>query len=77
MFLMVNKNSHAGHDPERSCVICKNKTGKENLLRFVLLENEMIFDMTNKISLRGYYVCNKNLCIEKLDKWLRKKSRKK
>ena len=74
---MVNRNSHVGHKPERSCVICKNKTVKENLLRFTLLDDEIIFDLNNKISSRGYYVCDENLCIEKLDKWLKRKNRKK
>jgi len=73
---MVNRNSHAGHNPERSCVICKKKTVKGNLLRFILLDDESILDLNNKISSRGYYVCNENSCIEKLDKWLRRKNRK-
>jgi uncharacterized protein len=74
---MVNKNSHAGHIPERSCVICRKKTCKEELLRFVILESEIVFDIKRKVSSRGYYVCNENSCIEKLDKWIKKKNRRK
>ncbi|MFC1887517.1 YlxR family protein [Candidatus Cloacimonadota bacterium] len=73
---MVNKNSHADHFPERTCVICREKTGKEQLLRFVIMDNEIIIDINMKISARGYYVCDRNSCIEKLDKWKKKLSRR-
>jgi uncharacterized protein len=69
---MVNKNSHADHLPERTCVICRKKMEKEALIRFIVLDNEIVFDLQKKIASRGFYVCNNNLCIEKLDKWIRK-----
>lgn len=70
---MVNKNSQAGHIPLRSCVICRDKTSKTKLLRFILLDGEIIFDPGQKVENRGYYVCDNNPCIEKLEKWKTKK----
>jgi predicted RNA-binding protein YlxR (DUF448 family) len=70
---MVNRNSQAGHIPLRSCVICREKTSKVKLLRFLMLDGEIIFDPGQKIAARGYYVCDNNACIEKLEKWKTKK----
>lgn len=70
---MVNKNSQAGHIPFRSCVICRTKKPKGKLLRFIFLDGEVSFDLRQKIETRGYYVCDDNSCIEKLEKWKSKK----
>lgn len=74
---MPNKVSRAGHIPERTCVICRKKQGKSELLRFVLLEDEVVIDLEKKIQARGYYVCDDNVCLLRIDKWLKKKIRKK
>jgi len=75
---MVNRNSRAGHKPLRTCVVCRKKLEKDNLIRFILIEGEVIFDLGQRFPARGYYVCDENNCIEKLEKWVikRKRSRK-
>ncbi len=70
---MPNKNSKKGHIPKRICVICKKKDYKENLLRFVIIEGGIIFDIKQRLHQRGYYVCDENQCIQKLEKWKKKK----
>ena len=73
---MPSKNSKKGHLPERSCVICRKKNLKEKLIRFVVIKNQVVFDLNNKIWQRGYYVCNNNNCIKKLEKWIKKQKKK-
>ncbi len=75
---MPNRSSHANHIPERSCVICKKKVDRRQLLKFVILHNRIVFDMKGMMQGRGFYVCNdhENLCLEMLEKWLKKRTRK-
>ncbi|MBC8385307.1 MAG: YlxR family protein [Candidatus Cloacimonetes bacterium] len=72
----INKNSNAGHIPVRTCVICKKKDEQNKLLRFVLLENEIVFDLNKHVFARGNYLCDENKCLEKLDKWLKRSKKK-
>ncbi len=73
---MPNRSSKAGHIPERSCVICRNKTRQDALMRFAIIDREIVFDMGKKLTCRGYYVCNNNECLQKLGKWLSKHLKK-
>ena len=73
---MPNRSSKAGHIPERSCVICKNKTRQDKLMRFAIIDREIVFDMGKILACRGYYVCNNNECLLKLEKWLSKHLKK-
>jgi uncharacterized protein len=70
---MPNKSSNADHIAFRTCVICKKKTDKKELVRFVILDNEIIFDQKMILQQRGYYCCDDNFCLEKLVKWKSKK----
>ena len=69
---MPNRSSNAGHIPQRTCVICGSKTDKKKLMRFVLLDSEIVFDLNDIIEKRGYYVCDDNSCLQKLEKRIRK-----
>ncbi len=73
---MPNRNSHVGHLPERTCVICRTKKLKSALLRFVLIDGDIVFDCKQVLNKRGYYVCFEKECILKLEKWLKKKRKK-
>jgi predicted RNA-binding protein YlxR (DUF448 family) len=73
---MPNKSSKAKFIPQRMCVICRKRNVKLNLLRFVIIEKEIVFDFQNKIEARGYYVCKDNKCINSIYKWLKKKNKK-
>lgn len=53
----------ARHVPQRTCVICRTKTAKRELVRVVLTpEGECLIDETGKRSGRGAYICGKQEC---------------
>lgn len=59
--------------PTRSCVVCKKKNEKSNLLRIVSDENkEAILDKEQKINKRAIYFCKSIDCIEKANKMIEK-----
>jgi len=74
---MSNRSSKVGHIPQRSCVICRKKAEKKELMRFIVLDSEIVFDRNSVLGKRGYYVCNLNNCLQKLDKWVSRMLRKK
>jgi len=57
----------------RSCIVCRSKMEKINLLRLVNYNETTIFDLTQKIKQRGFYVCYDKICLSKLKN---KKNRK-
>jgi len=65
---MSNRSSKAGHIPERTCIVCRKKSEKQKLIKFVLLDSEIVFDLNSDMKGRGYYVCDDNRCLQKLDK---------
>jgi predicted RNA-binding protein YlxR (DUF448 family) len=65
---MPNRSSKAGHIPFRTCVVCRKKAEKKKLMRFVILDSEIVIDLTGKLTDRGYYVCDDNDCLQKLEK---------
>lgn len=69
---MSNRSSKAGHIPQRTCVVCRKKTEKKKLMRFVLLDYEIVFDLNCDIEKRGYYACDDNSCLQKLEKRVKK-----
>jgi len=52
--------------PERSCLVCASKFDKKELIRLTLFDNELIFDVSQKMPTRGYYVCYDLNCISKI-----------
>ena len=50
----------------RSCVVCSNKADKSELIRLIIVENNLFFDISQKIQARGYYVCYDLNCINKI-----------
>ena len=73
---MSNRSSNAGHIPLRTCVICRRKIEKKHLMRFILLDSEIVFDLNCDVEKRGYYVCNDNMCLQKLEKKVKKNIKK-
>lgn len=52
--------------PQRTCVGCKEKKEKRELIRVVHnKENEIHLDRTGKMQGRGAYLCDKKECLEK------------
>lgn len=53
---------------ERTCIVCKKKSSKCNLLRFVLgNDGRVFFDMNQKMNGRGGYIHLSLECLEKYD----------
>ena len=53
----------------RMCFICRSIINKTNLNRLVkTASGEIFLDKTGKASGRGAYICNSDICIEKLNK---------
>ena len=49
--------------PLRMCIACRKMTDKKELIRFALLEDEVVLDENHKIQSRGAYICNNETCI--------------
>lgn len=66
------------HRPQRSCVVCREKTDKRDLIRLVFAADSLRIDKTGKMNGRGAYLCRKQECWESaaarpiLDKALRR-----
>jgi uncharacterized protein len=57
---------HQRHVPERSCVICRTKTAKRELVRVVLTPTgSCTVDETGKLAGRGAYLCHQPDCWER------------
>ena len=69
---MPNRSSNAGNIPQRTCVVCRKKSEKNKLMRFVLLDSEIVFDLNCDIEKRGYYACDDNSCLQKLENRVKK-----
>ena len=59
--------------PTRSCVVCKKRDEKKNLIRIVSIEGKAIIDKNQKINSRAIYFCNNENCINKFIKLSQKK----
>jgi hypothetical protein len=73
---MSNKASKAGHLPMRTCVVCRNRKPQTELMRFVFIDGEIVFDLQRCLQSRGYYLCDENRCLEDLEQWLKKKKKR-
>ena len=51
--------------PERTCISCKRKGSKGELIRLVNSQAGIVIDYTEKLPGRGAYVCGEKACIEK------------
>lgn len=50
----------------RTCIACKARKQKYELLRIVAIENKAVLDETQKNNSRGIYICDNKACINKL-----------
>ena len=58
--------------PARRCVFCKKSKEKNELIRIVSINNELVFDKNQKMNARGIYFCSKD-CIRKFINLSKKK----
>lgn len=64
-----------GHIPERTCIVCRIKAPKWELIRFVAREGEVIHDERKILPGRGAYFC-KNCFPKKIQPKIMKKLKK-
>jgi len=60
----VKKNPVQKHVPERSCIACREKRAKKELIRIVGNADTVKIDPKGKDSGRGAYLCPKRECWE-------------
>ena len=59
----------------RTCVICKKKSDKVSLDRFLIIDNEIVLDIFHKVPNYGYYICNDNFeCGKSFKNFLKKRN---
>ena len=50
----------------RTCIGCKNKNNKNNLIRIMYTKDQTIaLDLNQKAGGRGMYICKNQLCLDK------------
>ena len=60
--------------PIRTCIVCRKKIHKNELLRIVSdINGNAIYDKEQKINSRGIYICKSKNCIEKVFSLINKK----
>jgi predicted RNA-binding protein YlxR (DUF448 family) len=74
---MPNRNSHAGNQPQRTCVVCKKTQEQSSLLSFFILPEGVVFDPKRQIQTRKFYLCQGNECLPGLDEWYKRYQKKK
>lgn len=52
----------------RTCIACRTKDIKANLIRIVAVDGIASVDETKKANTRGMYLCNNKECIKKIEK---------
>lgn len=56
------------YSPTRTCIVCRQKANKQDLLRIVEQNNNFDLDTTQKINTRGFYICKNLECINSIAK---------
>jgi len=59
------QQAHTRHVPERTCVVCRTKAGKRELVRLVCSGGAIEADPRGKKPGRGVYLCLSGECWEK------------
>jgi len=52
------------HIPQRTCVVCKSKMDKRDLMRVVRTDKGVELDLTGRNEGRGAYLCHDKSCWE-------------
>lgn len=50
------------HRPQRSCVVCREKKDKRDLVRLVFAHDSLVMDIRGKMQGRGAYLCRAAKC---------------
>lgn len=55
-------SGHLRHIPVRTCIVCRDKSGKRTLTRLVRTETGLTIDPSGKANGRGAYLCDDPAC---------------
>ncbi len=50
----------------RTCIGCRKKDNKHNLVRIVVKNNNATIDLNQKVQSRGTYICKNEECLNKV-----------
>lgn len=50
----------------RTCIGCRKKDNKHNLIRMILNNNQIILDPNQKLQGKGIYLCKNEECLDKI-----------
>ncbi|PJF41534.1 MAG: YlxR family protein [Chloroflexi bacterium] len=53
------------HVPMRTCVVCREKKAKRDLIRIVRTDEGIVVDSSGKLAGRGAYLCGRKSCWER------------
>ena len=54
----------SNHEPERTCIVCRKKGGKENFIKIVKNKSgEILIETDKKLDGRGAYICKDEKCL--------------
>lgn len=56
------------HKPERMCVVCRESRPKDELVRLVRTDEDLLIDRTGRMHGRGLYIDRRTACVEALFK---------
>ncbi|GGJ61759.1 YlxR family protein [Streptomyces brasiliensis] len=60
----MSGRTHAGACPERTCVGCRERAAKSDLLRIVAIKDECVPDRRGTLPGRGAYVHPASVCLD-------------
>jgi uncharacterized protein len=63
--MIMNNQRPRKHIPVRTCIVCREKEAKRQLVRIVRTESGIQIDPTGKMNGRGAYLCDKASCWER------------
>ena len=59
----------SNHEPERTCVVCRKKSSKDNFIKIVRNKSgDVAVEKDKKLDGRGAYVCKNQDCVAKCEK---------
>ncbi|MBP7195234.1 MAG: DUF448 domain-containing protein [Candidatus Cloacimonetes bacterium] len=73
---MPNHNSKAGHQAQRTCVVCRGKNALDGMLSFILLDGKLVFDLGGALQSRKFHLCPGPECVEGLPVWIKRYHKK-
>ncbi len=54
------------YSPQRTCVVCRKKSNKQNFFRVAEQQDKFILDVSHKINARGFYICKNKNCVSNI-----------